>query len=82
MKLGGLHAISHIKDKDHAKHCTICHHSIVNDLTPALQPEIQDFSLEKVEVFVKTEISKDNHFLVVSAVESNELLPRPPPNLI
>jgi len=82
MKLGGLHAISHIEDKDHAKHCTVCHHSIVNDLTPTLNPEIQNFSLENVEVFVKIEISKDYHSLVLSTVESNELLPRPPPFLV
>ncbi len=82
MKMAGLHVLSHLDDKDHALQCTICDHVIANDLTPALNPGLQDFAIENTEFVVQKLIAKKYSFIVSSAIASNQLFSRPPPFLL
>ncbi|MCX2678375.1 hypothetical protein OOZ15_00330 [Galbibacter sp. EGI 63066] len=82
MKMTGLHVLSHTNDKDHAIHCTICDHAITHNLTPALTPDLQDFTIENTEPIVQGEITKNYNFIALSNLASGQLFSRPPPSLL
>jgi len=82
MKMVGLHVLSHTNDNDHALHCTICDHVIAHNLTPAITPDLQDFTLETVDFFVWEEVSKNYNFIISSTIASDQLFSRPPPSLL
>lgn len=82
MKMAGLHVLSHTNDKDHAIHCTICDHAITHNLTPALTPDLQDFTIENTEPIVQREIIKNYNFIISSTIATDQLFSRPPPFLL
>ena len=82
MKLVGLHALSHVDDKDeHAVHCVICDHAITHNLTPILTPDLDVFSIEHTEDVVEQEVIVDYNFILSSSIASNQLFSRPPPSI-
>ena len=82
MKLVGLHALSHIDDKDeHAVHCVICDHAITHNLTPALTPDLEAFSIKYTEFVVKQELITGYDFIISSSITADQLFSRPPPSL-
>ncbi len=82
MKMAGLHVLSHTDDKDHALHCTVCDHAITNNLTPALTPDSQDFTLENPEFTAHRVSFKNYNFMTSSNLASGQLFSRPPPSLL
>ncbi len=80
--MAGLHALLHADDKDHALHCVVCDHAIVNNLTPAITPNLQDFKIQNTEPIVQIEIIKNYNFIISSTVATNQLFSRPPPFLL
>ena len=82
LKIAGLHVLSHSDDNDHALHCAICDHALVNGMTPALASDIQDFKIENTEPVVRGEIIENYSFVISSNIASNQLFSRPPPSLL
>ncbi len=82
MKMAGIHALSHADDKEHALHCVICDHAITHNLTPALTPNLQDYTIENNEPVVQKEITKQYSFVTTKTIASNQLFSRPPPSLL
>lgn len=84
MKMAGLHALVHADhDKDHAIHCLICDQAIAHNLTPALTPEPQDFSIENIKVVAQKEFAISIYnFVVSSTLTKDQLFSRPPPFLL
>ncbi|MEZ4970592.1 MAG: hypothetical protein R2814_13240 [Flavobacteriaceae bacterium] len=82
MKMVGLHVLSHTDDKDHAIHCTICDHAISNNLTPALAPELQDFTITNTEPIFQNGIIENYHFIISNTIATDQLFSRPPPSLL
>lgn len=83
MKMIGLHALTHEEeDKDHAIHCTICDNAIIQNLTPALTPDSQDFSIENTEFVINRSIIKQYSFITSNTIASSQLFSRPPPFLL
>ena len=82
MKLVGLHALSHMNDKDHALSCTICDHIISHNLTPVISQDIEDYSIATIDFFVQKEIDNKYHFIASNTIESDQLFSRPPPSLV
>ena len=82
MKMAGLHVLSHTDDKDHAIHCSICDQAISNNLTPALAPEEQDFTIANTEPIFRTGIIENYHFIVSNTIATDQLFSRPPPSLL
>lgn len=82
MKMTGLHVLSHTDDKDHALHCTICDHAVAHNLTPALTPDIPDFTIENTELIAREETTNTYGFIVSNTIASDQLFSRPPPFLL
>ncbi|MDD7884477.1 hypothetical protein [Flavivirga sp. 57AJ16] len=80
--MAGLHALSHTNDKDHAVHCTICDHAITNNLTPALTPDSQDFTIENTEPIVQREVTRNYNLIISSTIATDQLFSRPPPFIL
>lgn len=84
MKMAGLHALAHADDNsnhDHAIHCLICDQALLNNLTPVLATDIQDFGIENTEAIVQQEISDNYSALMARAISKDQLFCRPPPFL-
>lgn len=79
MKLAGLHVLSQTDEKDHAIHCAICDHTITNNLTPALNPDLQEFTIKNTEPFVQKEIIENYNIIISGTIATNQLFSRPPP---
>ena len=82
MKMAGLHALSHADDKEHAEHCAICDHAIVNNLTPILTPDFQCFTIETIEFIVHREVTSNYRFIIFNTISVSQLFSRPPPFLV
>lgn len=82
MKMVGLHVLSHTDDKDHAVHCVICDHSLSNNITPALSPEIQVIDITDLLSYPENKKHNDYHFVLIASLEVEHLFSRPPPYLI
>ena len=82
MKMVGFHALFHTNDEDHIIHCSICDHTITNNLTPILAPDSQDFIIENSAPIVQREIIINYNFIISSTISTNQLLSRPPPFLV
>ena len=82
MRMTGLHALTHDNDKDHALHCTICDNATICNLTPALNPDVQEFTIENPEVSINRSIIKHYCFVTSNTIASNQLFSRPPPFLL
>ncbi|UMB52777.1 hypothetical protein MKD41_10560 [Lutibacter sp. A64] len=78
----GLHALSHNNDDDHDLQCVICENAITHNLTPALTPDLQDFTIENIEFIIPKELINHYGFINLSTIESNQLFSRPPPSLL
>jgi len=80
MKMIGLHALTHDDhDKDHAIHCTICDNATIQNLTPVLITDSQDFSMENTAFAVDRSIIKQYRFITGNTIASSNLFSRPPP---
>lgn len=77
--MAGLHVLSHTDDKDHTLHCTVCDHAITHNLTPALTPDSQDFTIENTEPMVQREITENYNFIISNTIGTDQLYSRPPP---
>lgn len=82
MKMGGLHVLVHTDDSDHDLDCIICDHTITHNLTPILNPDLQDFSIENIKFLVQIETAKNYTFIISSTIASYQLFSRPPPFLL
>lgn len=82
MKMAGLHVLSHIDDKDHALHCTVCDYAITYNLTPLITPGSQGFPIENNEYFVQGDIFKSYSFIIAGNISADQLFSRPPPFLL
>ncbi|WP_146035157.1 hypothetical protein [Formosa algae] len=83
MKLVGLHALSHHEDDDdHDLHCVVCYHAAAINHTPALAPDLQEFSFEIKEYVFTQDLRKYYNYIHSNAIASNELFCRPPPTLL
>ena len=85
MKMVGLHALSHahdLDDGDHALHCVICDHATAINLTPALTPDLQEFSFEIKEYVFTQDLRKYYNYIHSNTITKNELVSRPPPSLL
>jgi hypothetical protein len=82
MKMVGLHALSHLDDNDdHDTHCEICNFTITHNLTPALAPEPQIFSIENTELVFYQVVLNNYTFINVHTIYAHQLFSRPPPYL-
>lgn len=82
MKMAGLHALAHADDNsnhDHVIHCLICDQALINNLTPVLATDIQDFDIENTEAIVQQQISDSYSTLVSRTISKDQLFCRPPP---
>lgn len=82
MKMAGLHVLSHTDDKDHAIHCTICDYATINNLTPVLTPDLQDYTVENTLPIIQKEITENYNFIISSTIATDQLFSRPPPFLL
>lgn len=82
MKTVGLHVLSHTDDHDDTLHCVVCDYATVQNFTPVLAPDLQDFLIERTEFALQSEITKNYNFVVSNAIASNQLFSRPPPFLL
>jgi len=82
IKMTGLHTLLHNDDDDHDSQCVICENAITYNLTPVLTPDLQDFTIEKIEFVIPKELIKHYSFISLSTIESNQLFSRPPPSLV
>ncbi|MDO6760225.1 hypothetical protein Q4566_08460 [Tamlana sp. 2_MG-2023] len=82
VKMVGLHEVfHHSDDEDHALHCVVCNHATAFNLTPALTPDIQEFSFLVQEFVYKQELRKYYNYRYSNAIDTDELVSRPPPFL-
>jgi len=83
MKITGMHALLH---SDHNKeliiHCTVCENAIAHNLTPSLTPNLEEYSINNVELQVQSEVINNYNFISSSVIASNQLFSRPPPFLL
>lgn len=80
--MGGLHALTHEDDKDHAAHCAICDSVTTLNLTPISIPDTPDFIITPIELVLYKEVKTEYYFIVSSNTTSNQLFSRPPPTLL
>lgn len=82
MKMAGLHALSHSDDdKEHAI-CVICDNVIVHNLTPTLTPDLIDYEIKNIELFIQKEITINYKSVISNNTIPRELFSRPPPFLV
>lgn len=79
MQVAGLHVLTHIDENDGIVHCTLCDYTIVNNQTPLLPPDTQEFNLEQVVFVIKKEATGEFHFVYCDTALPNHLFSRPPP---
>ncbi len=51
----GLHVFSHTNEENHTVDYAMCIHINTNNLTPAITPDSQDFTIENTEPIVQRE---------------------------
>lgn len=78
----GLHVFSHANEENHTVDCAICIHINTNNLTPAITPDSQDFTIENTEPIVQREIVENYNFIISSTIAADQLFSRPPPFLL
>lgn len=81
-KMAGLHVFSHTDEENHAVDCAICIHINTNNLTPAISPDYQDFTIKNTEPLVQGEIIENYNFIISSSIDTDQLFSRPPPFLL
>ena len=79
MKMTSLHVLTHSGDQDHILHCVVCDHAVVSNLTPVVPADLQDFTVESVEIFVQNEIITAYDFFSCGTITPDQLFSRPPP---
>ena len=79
MKMIGLHALTHDDHNDHALHCTICDNATIHNLTPALTPDSQVFTIENTELVLQRTVIQHYSSVNSNTIASSQLLSRPPP---
>ncbi|UMB59295.1 hypothetical protein MHL31_09405 [Lutibacter sp. A80] len=82
IKMTGIHALLHNDDDEHALHCVICENAITHNLTPAITPDSEDFTIENIEFVTPKNLIKHYSFISLTTIESNQLFSRPPPSLL
>lgn len=79
MQVTGLHVLTHMDDDDGIVHCALCDYTIVNNQTPLLSPDTQEFNLGQVVFITKKETTREFHFIYCDTAIPNHLFSRPPP---
>jgi len=79
MKMTGLHAMSHIDEKEHAVQCIICDHTIVDNLTPTITPDLVRLEINAVAFVIQKEITTLYNCVFSRNIFLRELFSRPPP---
>ena len=82
LKMVGLHALTHNEDKDQDLHCEVCDYATIYNVTPALNPEAQEFYVENTELVIFKDNLNDYSFVAPNTITSSQLLSRPPPFLL
>jgi len=81
-KMAGLHVLSHSNEENHAVDCAICIHVNTNNLTPAITPDLQDYTIKNTEPLVQRAITENYSFISLSSISTDQLFSRPPPFLL
>ncbi|EPR74321.1 hypothetical protein ADIWIN_0663 [Winogradskyella psychrotolerans RS-3] len=78
----GLHALTHDEDKEQDLHCEVCDYATINNVTPILTPETQEFYIENTELVIVRDNFNAYSFVTPKTITSSQLLSRPPPFLL
>ncbi len=78
----GLHALTHNEDTDQDLHCEVCDYAIINNVTPTLIPEVQDFRIENLEFSTPRHLITTYGFVSSNTLAIPLLFSRPPPYFI
>ncbi|MCK0131284.1 hypothetical protein MWU59_07160 [Flavobacteriaceae bacterium F08102] len=78
-KLTSLHVLGHADDKEHIVHCLICDQVIAHNLTPALTPDLEVYTIKPLEIIAQKEILPSYSFVISNVISTDQLFSRPPP---